>query len=206
MCLMVMLTALAACSLLKPPPVAEVKTYILEPVVAPATPTLASQPTSVVMVVAEPRSQPGYATARMAYVKRDYALDYFANSQWADTPARMLQPLLVNALEATSHYAAVLRAPAAVAGGLRLDTEVAHMEQVFVVQPSRMHIALRVQLIDPQRGEVLGTRVFDASSPAPAEDAYGGVQAANQMLAPLLKDIAAFCVSLSSPADAASRP
>jgi len=201
-----MLTALAACSLLKPPAVAEVKTYILEPAEAPATPTLASQPTSAVMVVAEPRSQPGYATARMAYVKRDYALDYFANSQWADTPARMLQPLLVNALEATSHYAAVLRAPAAVTGGLRLDTEVAHMEQVFVVQPSRMHIALRVQLIDPQRGEVLGTRVFDASSPAPTEDAYGGVQAANQMLAPLLKDIAAFCVSLSSPANAASRP
>lgn len=205
-CLMVILTTLAACSVLKPPAVAEVKTYVLEPAVAPAAPTPTSQPTSAVVIVAEPRSQSGYATARMAYVKRDYALDYFASSQWADTPARMLQPLLVNALEATAHYTAVLRAPAAVASGLRLDTEVVHMEQVFVAQPSRMHIALRVQMIDPQRGQVLGTRVFDVSAPAPTEDAYGGVRAANQMLTPLLKDIAAFCVSLSSPIDAPARP
>lgn len=197
------LITLVACSVLKPPHLADVKTYVFEPMIAPAPATPARQATrNAVIVVAEPRSQAGYATVRMAYMKRDYALDYFANSQWADTPARMLQPLLVAALEATGHYAAVLRAPAAVAAGLRVDTEVVHMEQVFVTQPSRMRIAVRVQLIDPQRGQVLGTRLFDVNAAAPTDDAYGGVRAANQMLTPLLKDVAAFCVSLSNAVDA----
>lgn len=193
------LITLVGCSVLKPPRVADVKTYVFEPVIAPA-PATPAQPAidNAVIVVAEPRSQAGYATTRMAYMKRDYALDYFANSQWADTPARMLQPLLVAALEATGRYAAVLRAPAGIAGALRVDTEVVHVEQLFVTQPSRMRIALRVQVINPQRGQVLGTRLFDVNADAPTDDAYGGVRAANQMLAPLLKDVAAFCVELST--------
>lgn len=188
---------LSGCTLIKPPAAVSMQSYVLEvPATAPAIP--APRATEAVLVVAELRSRPGYESSRMAYVKRDYALDYYANSQWADTPARMLQPLLVTTLDATGHYNAVLRAPAPVAGGLRLEVEVMRFEQVFTVQPSRMHISLRVQLIDPRRGKVLGTRTIAADIAAPTEDAYGGVRAANQALSLILNEVASYCVSLSA--------
>lgn len=188
--------ALTACTLIKPPPAVSMQSYVLE-LPAADHPTQAARPQSKSLVVAELRTRPGYDTPRMAYVKRDYTLDYYANSQWADTPARMLQPLLVNALESTGHYSAVLRAPAPVAAGLRLDAEIVRLEQVFTTQPSHMRIALRVLLIDARNGQVLGQREFDADTPAASDDAYGGVRALNQALAPLLSDVAAFCVTLT---------
>lgn len=187
---------LSACTLIKPPPAVSMQSYVLELPAAEHS-TYAARPQSKALVVAELRTRPGYDTPRMAYVKRDYTLDYYANSQWADTPARMLQPLLVNALESTGHYSAVLRAPAPVAAGLRLDAEIVRLEQVFTTQPSHMRIALRVLLIDARNGQVLGQRGFDADAPAASDDAYGGVRALNQMLAPLLSDVAAFCVTLT---------
>ena len=187
---------LSACTLIKPPAAVNMQSYVLELPVA-VRQARASRPEGAALVVAELRTRPGYDTPRMAYVKRDYTLDYYANSQWADSPARMLQPLLVRALESTGHYSAVLRAPAPVAAGLRLDVEIARLEQVFTKQPSHMLITMRVLLIDTHRGTVLGQREFAADVPAPSDDAYGGVRALNQALAPLLSDVAAFCVALT---------
>lgn len=187
---------LSACTLIKPPAAVSMQSYVLE-LPAAEHPTSAARLQSKALVVAELRTRPGYDTPRMAYVKRDYSLDYYANSQWADTPARMLQPLLVNALESTGHYSAVLRAPVPVAADLRLDVELVRLEQVFTTKPSHMLISLRVLLIDARNGQVLGQREFDAGVPALSDDAYGGVRALNQALAPLLNDVAAFCVALT---------
>ncbi len=199
--LLVMSSAvLSACTLIKPPPAVNLQSYVMEL----PTPTHRARPASPpapALVVAELRTRPGYDTPRMAYVKRNYALDYFANSQWADTPARMLQPLLVGALESTGHFRSVLRAPAPVAAGLRLDVEILRLEQVFITQPSHMRITLRVLLIDSRKGRVLGQREFDTDVPAAGDDAYGGVRTLNKVLGPLLHDVAAFCVDLTPATD-----
>ena len=188
--------ALSACTLIKPPAAVNMQSYVLE-LPAASHPAPAAPVQGASLVVAELRTRPGYDTPRMAYVKRDYTLDYYANSQWADTPARMLQPLLVNALESTGHYSTVLRAPASVTTDLRLDAEIVQLEQVFTRQPSHMRIALRVLLIDARKGQVLGQHVFDADVPSPSDDAYGGVRAINQVLASLLNEVATFCVALT---------
>ncbi len=188
--------ALSACTLIKPPAAVTLQSYVLE-LPAAGRSANAARSQGAALVVAELRTRPGYDTPRMAYVKRNHTLDYYASSQWADTPARMLQPLLVNALESTGHYSAVLRAPAPVPAGLRLDAEIVRLEQVFTAKPSHMRISLRVLLIDTRKGQVLGQREFDTDVPTPSDDAYGGVRALNQVLAPLLKDVAAFCVALT---------
>ena len=51
-----------------------------------------------VLLVSPPQAEPGFETQRMAYVRRPYQLEYYAVNQWADTPARMLAPLMVHAL------------------------------------------------------------------------------------------------------------
>ncbi len=195
--LMMICAVLGACTLIKPPPAVNLQNYVLEPSVAGPAANSVTKPLGVALVVAELRSLPGYDTPRMAYVKRDYTLNYYANSQWADTPARLLQPLLVSALEATGHYSAVLRAPSPVGATLRLDVEIVRLEQVFTSRPSHMHITLRALLINARKGQVMGLRQFDADISAPSDDAYGGVRAINLALTPLLDNIAAFCVALT---------
>ena len=190
--------ALSACTLIKPPAAVNMQSYVMElPAPAAGHPAKRVRPLARALVVAELSTRPGYDTPRMAYVKRDFTLDYYANSQWADTPARMLQPLLVSALEATGHYSAVLRAPAPIAASLRLDVELVRLQQVFTERPSHMRITLRVLLIDASEGRVLGQREFDADMPTASDNAYGGVRALNKELAPLLNEVAAFCVGLT---------
>jgi cholesterol transport system auxiliary component len=51
---------------------------------------------------------------------------------------------------------------------------------------------LRVQLVEQASLRVLATQVFDTVEPAPADDPYGGVIAANRMLPSLLGQVADF--------------
>ncbi len=153
-----------------------------------------------VLAVSPPRAQPGFDTDRMVYVQRPYEIEYFADNRWAEPPARMLAPLLAQALERSGAFRAVVQAPSAVAADLRLDTELVRLQQDFSTRPSRIELTLRAQLVDLRHGRSLATREFDVTEPAPHDDPYGGVVAANQAVARMLGQLVAFC------ADAAANP
>ena len=151
-----------------------------------------------VIEVALPRAWPGFDTAQIAYVRNPYELDYFATSRWADTPARMLAPLLARALDQTGGFRAVVPRPGTVAADYRLDTEIQRLRQNFAVQPSRAELTLRAQLTDLRSRRVVASRTFEETEVAPNEDAFGGVVAVNAALQRLLGEIAEFCVAEAS--------
>lgn len=173
---------LAGCSIFPAQHAETMHIYLLD--AKPAA--IADKPRGQRMIaVGMPTSQPGFDTPKMAYQRKPYELEYFATHRWADTPARMLRPLIVAALE-----------PAAIAQGsaaLRLDTELVRLQQDFTSQPSRIRITLRAQLIDVKMSRVIATRVFDETENAASDDPYGGVIAANLALARLLDDLGKFC-------------
>ncbi len=118
-------------------------------VLQPGAPSTTALRRSVVVVeVNVPRATPGFDTPRIAYVERPYAIEYFSRSEWADTPARMLGPLLARALEESGAFRAVVLAPTSVQAELRLDVELVRLQQDFTVKPSRADLALRVQVVD----------------------------------------------------------
>lgn len=181
----------AGCSLLpKPAPVATDQ-YVLEYSVTGAS----APPGAPVLIVTTPRAHGGYDTSRMAYMQQAYGLRYYTLSRWADTPARMLAPLLAEAVQQTGRFQALYTAPGSIAAELRLDTELVRLHQDFTRQPSVLQLALRAQLVDVSKGRVIATRLFDISVPAATDDAYGGVVAANQAVAQLLPEVAQFCVT-----------
>ena len=49
-----------------------------------------------VLLVGQPQSHPGFDTPRMVYLKRPYELEFYSVNQWADAPARLLAPVLVD--------------------------------------------------------------------------------------------------------------
>jgi cholesterol transport system auxiliary component len=181
---------LSACTALQPPAEDIQNIYILE-ARAPAGSPRAKR--DLVLAVSMPRARPGFDTPQMAYERRPHEIEYFTRSRWADTPARMLAPLLAQALEQSGTLRGVVQAPRTAAADLRLDLEVVRLVQDFSIRPSRVRFTLRAQLIDARASRVLATREFDEIENTPSDDPYGGVIAANRMLERLLEQLADFC-------------
>jgi cholesterol transport system auxiliary component len=181
---------LAGCGLWPQPAADEAALHVLEgrPAVVVAQPRR-----ELVLAVSAPRAAPGYDSAAMVYVQRAHALDHYATHRWADTPARMLGPLLMRALEDARGFRAVVQAGSGVQADLRLDTEIVRLRQSFLTRPSRVDFTLRVQLVDVPGRRVLATRYLEAAQDAPSDDAPGGVTAANVATARALALAAAFC-------------
>lgn len=165
------------------------QTFILEARPLPASP---AQRGDRVMMVEPARAEPGAHTRYIAYSRTPQHLDYYTQSQWADTPARMLQPLLVAALDGSGLYRAVLSSPGGAAADLRLEVDIIELRQRFWSAPSEVRFVLRARLYDVQARTVLGTRTLEALVPAPSEDAAGGVAAANEAVTRVLTDLVTF--------------
>ena len=156
---------------------------------APKLPTLLVNP---------PRAAAGFDTAHIVYLRQPHQIEYFAFSQWVDTPAQMLAPLIARSIERSGAFDAVLLAPTAAAGEMRLDTEVIRLQQDFGQVPSQVRLTLRAVLLDSQTRRVIAVRQFDASAPAPTDDAPGGVAAANQAVQQVLGELTAFAAQAAS--------
>lgn len=167
-----------------------IRTYVLSPdesVWNSEVPPI--RKTEFVLVVTTPKAKPGFDTPSMVYVKRPYELNSFALHQWADTPARMLLPVLVQALERSGSWRAVVTVSSPVRGDYRLDFEDLVLEQEFLDTPSRIRLALRGRLTHVGESKVIGSREFELLETVPSDDPYGGVLAANKATAQLLQQI-----------------
>lgn len=145
------------------------------------------------LIVNPPHAAAGFDSRRIIYVRELHKLEYYAHNEWVDTPARMLAPLIVAALENSGAFRAVVLTPSAASGDLRLDTEIVRLQHEFGAGPSRVRFTLRAYLVEVKSRRVLSSREFDASVPASSEDPYGGVLAANRAIQTVLGEVAAFC-------------
>lgn len=174
------------------PTVAQTKTYLLDiPLPDIPFPNYAGR----TLLVSMPKAAPGFDTSSLVYIHKSHVLEYYRKSQWIDTPARMLLPLLVLQLEATGKFRAVLSASTSpIACELRLDSEIVRLQQEFQTEPSIVRLVLRVQLLDMAVRRVVATKVFEIQKSTQSEDAEGGVIAANQAVKKVLNDLTAFVV------------
>jgi cholesterol transport system auxiliary component len=152
-----------------------------------------------VLVVQVPLAAPGFDTTHIVYTQQPNRLQIFARHEWVDTPARMLAPLLVAALERGGAFRAVVQAPSAATGAMQLDTQLLRLQQEFGPVPSRVRLVLRAQLVDTGRRQVMATREFEQVVPSTSEDAPGGVAAAQQAANALLDDLARWCQGVAPP-------
>lgn len=182
---------LAACTGCTTQQVARQTVYVLE---AQHAAKPAQDKRNIVLAVSVPQARPGFDTPQMAYVQQPYELNYFVTSRWTDTPARMLEPLLVLALEQTGGFRAVVQTPNTVSADVLLDTILIRLQQDFMTRPSQVRLTLRAQLIDVRSQRVLAVKLFDESENADSENAYGGVIAANRATQRVLEQLAEFCI------------
>lgn len=197
LCFVVGALLLQSCSPLQPLKSSSVNTYTLDA----QFPAANNATGELTLLINTPSASSGFDTPRMIYLKKAYILDYYAQNQWVDPPARMLAPLLVAALESSAKFRAVHSTRSAAKSDLRLDTEIIRLQHEFLTQPSQIHLTLRIQLLDLRNKTVLATREFDLIEPATSEDPYGGVLATNRAVKNMLLQIADFSAQASQTAN-----
>ena len=191
------LTISAGCGALFPKAAVQPSFYALDTV--PAVPRAAPGSVSHLLTAAPtliinpPSAASGFDSTHIIYARGSHTREYFSHSEWVDTPARMLAPLIVAAIENGGAFRAVVLAPSVAAGDLRLDTEIMRLEQDFVDQPSRVRFTLRAYIVDDATRRVIAWRQFDETVAAASEDPYGGVVAANRAVQIVLEELADFC-------------
>lgn len=193
--LVIALLVCAGCSVIKPAGAPFPAQYSLDhaaqPAVAGATAKPLIEPPT--LIVSPPHATAGFDSARIAYVREPYKLEYFAQNRWIDPPARMLAPLIVAAIATGNTFHAVVTTPSSASGDFRLDTEIIRLQHEFTEQPSRVRFTLRASLIDDKTRAVLAAREFEAVVMAETADPRGGVVAANGAVQKVLADLSAFC-------------
>lgn len=146
-----------------------------------------ANPACPILLLSSPRAASGYTSTGMVYIEEPHRIDHFAHHRWADSPPRMLEPLLMRALESSGLFHAVLSAPAIAQFDLRLDTELLQLAQVFGAGESRVELSVRFSLFDVHRQRVLVIDVLEETEPAALRSPEGGVVAANRAVARLLE-------------------
>lgn len=167
----------------------DIHTFLLE---WNGAPTPSADDACATLLVISPLAAPGYDTAQMAYVEQNHQLDYFATHRWADTPARMLSPLIARALEASGLFKAVVESPSPVDAQLRLQSKVLALRQIFTPDESAEQVSLKVDLFDLTQSRLLASRVFSVIVPTTTRNPYGGVVAANRAIDRVFKQMIAF--------------
>ncbi len=191
LCLML----LGGCNALKPAAAPQTVFYSLDAMpggpVAVVPPAAQGAPS---LLIVPTRAAAGFDSQRIIYVRQDHRIEYFARSEWVDTPARMLGGLLVMEMSNNGAFRSAAMGTGAAGAELRLVTDIVRLQQEFQSRPSQMRFTLRATLLDGRTQRVLAWREFDARVAAASDDPYGGVVAANQAVHRVVREVSAFLV------------
>ncbi|MDP3539459.1 MAG: ABC-type transport auxiliary lipoprotein family protein [Azonexus sp.] len=191
-----LLALLGACGVLeasREPQPAFYSLYGARPAAHPAsTPPVPWSITAPTLIVNPPHAAAGFDSQRIIYTREPHQLQYFAHSEWVDTPARMIAPSIVAALEDTGAFRAVVLTPSAAAGDLRLNVEILRLQHEFASSPSRVRFTLRAYMVDNETRQVIAWREFDETVVAGQDNPYGGVVAANAAVKKVMERLASF--------------
>jgi cholesterol transport system auxiliary component len=136
----------------------------------------------------------------MLYSQGNYRLSAFAENTWVAPPAAMIAPLLMQTLQQSAYFKAVLLEPVTAKATYQLNVRLVSLYQDFNVNPSTVKLVVEVSL-STQNGRVLAGTRFNVAVPASANTPEAGVAATNAAVAQVLQDINGFvlqAVKLSS--------
>ena len=197
-----LLALTAGCGALRPTTVEPPAFYSLDNVpsekqaLVPAPAALSSM--APTLIVNPPRAASGFNSQRIVYFREAHQLEYYAHSEWIDTPARMIAPLIASAVTNGGGYRAVVLTPSAANGDLRLDTEIVRLQHDLSGKPGGARFTLRAHIVDNATRQVLARSEFDETVAATSEDPYGGVVAANRAVQSVLEKLAVFCAEAAT--------
>ena len=145
--------------------------------------------TSSTIFVSVPEAVEDYQSADMQYTLNTYSLKSYSNNAWTAPPAKMLYPLIIESLQSSRYFKAVISGYWANTADYRLDTQLIEFKQDFTSHPSRFLFKAKVTLTQLVSNQVIVSKTL-AYQPTCAQDTpIEGVMAANQATKAFTYDI-----------------
>jgi cholesterol transport system auxiliary component len=144
------------------------------------------------LLVSMPIANPGYTSDKMKYIQTPYRIESFGLNRWVAPPVNMLAPIMAQAVRQTHYFKAVVEPPFSGLTDYDLQTQLVSFEQNFQQPVSRFVLIMQASLINSKTNRVMASRQFDAIIPAPGNNPFSGVLAANKAVAKVSQKIAQF--------------
>ena len=151
--------------------------------------------TNYTLFLATMSANPGYTTSSMIYVLHPSDLQSFATHQWTAPPAQMLLPLVAQQIESTGYFHAVIMPPFNDNTDFRLETRLVVLQQEFMQPVSQVRCIIQAFLLNSHTHRILATQRFQIVVPAPGNNPYSGVMAADQAAYQLSVALANFAIA-----------
>ena len=148
---------------------------------------------SATLLVLVSDTVPAYATTQMAYSAQAYQISYFSKSEWAATPAQMIQPLIVKTLRDTHYFSEILSPPYFGRHTFALHIEILELKQDFTAEPA-MLLTMRASLSREATNQIVATKELSVREPMLERNPYAGVVAANEAMPKILRELAKFVI------------
>jgi cholesterol transport system auxiliary component len=181
---------LTSCSLLFPQKETPKKQYLLQTPVISKNKTV--KPIRKTLLVSTIRSPSWLDTPNMAYMRGSNEISYFAENQWAASPAELLQPIIASTLQNVGLYQVVVSAPFNGKSDDILDIQLLDMQQVFDKKPSYYQLSMTVRLMNTNTQKVIAVKNINLTTTAPLDNPEGGVFAADQAVSLAMNEIIQF--------------
>jgi cholesterol transport system auxiliary component len=104
-------------------------------------------------------------------------ISYYGDSAWSDRLPRLVQSRLVEAMQDSGAFKAVLTTQDRVDGEFAVATEIRSFQLDVENGNSSATVAIFCKIVDERHGRVIATREFSARTPAPKDEAAPAVAA-----------------------------
>lgn len=162
--------------------------YVLSPKssFAPDLPRITAQ-----LVVDEPFAASGLDTVRIALAPDPLNLEYFADAAWSDRGPSMVQTLMVESFENTGQIVAVSRQSVDLRPNFVLKTELREFQAELrgETEPPSVHVQINAKLVSIPQRLIFANNTFEARANAAARDLEAVVNAFDDALGAVLKDL-----------------
>ncbi len=138
------------------------------------------------LLVNPPLANPGYGTAHMIYIKQPYELNHYAYHRWIAPPTTMLTPLLVQSLESTKRFNAVVAAPYSGQVNWALNITQFVLQQQVMTEPNYVQLSFHFRLLDVQRHQIVAQGDISIKEMTTQTTPYAGVEATNRAVSKAL--------------------
>jgi cholesterol transport system auxiliary component len=180
--------------------------YVLEPALTPA-PTGAT-PVNWALEVDLPTAEDSFNSRRIALIKADGTMDYYANAEWPDSLPVLVQTALVAAFEASGRVPGVARTQDAVHADYEMGVEIRDFAAHYGAQDKdakpagipKVTVTLIAQMTTAHGRKIVAN--FSATQSADASENSTGavVRAMNTALGAAVQQIVSWALTMTAPA------
>ncbi len=149
------------------------------------------------LLVDVPVGTAGLDTTRIALSRSAVSIDYFADSEWTDRVPLMVQTALLESFENSRTLTAIDRESSGLNADFILRTEIRHFEAVYDSPngPPEVSAVIYTRLVDSSERRILAQASFERRVAAAANDVPSIVEAFDEALGGVMKDIVIWTVT-----------